>query len=129
MIRKVTQPPPADTAGTDTPWLPPSTLAPLSWADRDGHTRTLSSLQSQSSPHMAQDTIRLQSPTLRTINKALMVSAVRAHSIPPTQERDPKLRLLQTITDQHRPGQHTYTQICQPAAVKCTHSSYTFPHK
>lgn len=127
-IRKVTQPPPADTAGTDIPWLPPSTLVPLSQADRDGHTRTPSSLQSQSSTHVTQDINQAAIPCFED-HKASVVTAVTAHSIPPTQEWDPKLRLLQTIPDQHRPGQDTYTQICQPAAVKCTHGSYTFPHK
>lgn len=62
-------------------------------------------------------------------HEASMVSAVTIPSIPPTQEGDPKFRLPRTIPDQHHPGQRTYIQICQPAAVKCTHRFYTFPHK
>lgn len=126
MIRWVAQPPPADTAGTDTPWLPWSMLALVSQAGGTD-TQTAQAHCSHGAARMCSKH-QVATPCLGD-RKASMVSAVTIPTIPPTQGGDPKLRLLQTISDQHCPGQHAYMQIYQPAATECTCRSYTFPHK
>lgn len=93
-------------------------------ACRNGPTSTPSSLQSLNSTHPCNSVTRCLWD-----HEGSVVSAVTISSIPTTQERDLKLRLLPAFPDQHHPGQCFYTQISQPAAVKCPHRSYTFPHK
>lgn len=124
-IREETWPSPADRAGTDTLWLPRSTSVPLSQAVGMAPQAPQAHCSHKTAPMCS----RHHTTPVPWGHEGLVLSAVTIPSIPPSQEQDPKLRLLPRLPDQHHPGQHSYTQICQPADVKCPHRSYAFPHK
>lgn len=125
IIREETWSSPADRAGTDTLWLPWSTSVPLSQAVGTAPQAPQAHCSHKTAPTCWRHVV---TPCLGDY-KGSVVSAVTIPSILPTQEGDSKLTLLPTLPDQHHPGQRSYTQNCQPAAVKCPHRSYTFPHK
>lgn len=91
----------ADRAGTDTLCLPWSTSVPLSQAVGMAPWAPQCHCSHKRAPTCSRH--HAVTPCLGD-HEGSVVSAVTIPSIPPTQEWDPKLRLLPTLPDQHHPG-------------------------